>query len=341
MIVAARAGDGETEQAAADDVNAVIIDEEAVVDEALADVVEAEGGELRRIEVHFVRGELTHDELIVRHVVVERFHDPVAVGVGVGVKIRAAGDLVAIRIGVADDIEPDAGPFFAVGGLCEQLIDEIGRFRLIDLFFGRRQAGEREVNAADKCARICGWREVEACGLQFGLHELVERLGAVRLHGLEGPVLHGIGFFAVGGGFGLGGPRDTEGDPFFERGDLRIRELAALFGHGFDASRVFHGFDELAGGGIAGLDDLAVVTAAQNGGAGVEAEAVLVFVSAVALVAALSEHRADLLFKELDLVRRKGVLRGDGEAAPAQGEDEKTMEHGGKGVRHGGGDLAA
>ena len=54
-------------------------------------------------------------ELIVRHVIVEGFDDPVAVGVGVGVA-AFFGEDVAFGVGVAGDIEPVSAPAFAVMG---------------------------------------------------------------------------------------------------------------------------------------------------------------------------------------------------------------------------------
>jgi hypothetical protein len=133
------------------------------------------------------------------------------------------------------------------------------------------------------------------------------------------------------GHFRLRRPRQAQADPFLQRGDLRRGQLVALLRHCLDTSGMIDRLDQLAGARIARLDDLAVITAAHDGGTGVEAQAVLMLVRAVALVAALREHRADVFLKELDLLRRKRVRRRGERAGDGKAAQNKSRETGNAG----------
>ncbi len=216
VVVAAGAGDREAESAAGDDINAVVDDVILVIEEAPAEREEAHGGEGSFIvgEVELVGGDLFDEELVIGFVVFEGLDDVVAVGIGVGVAAFFLED-VAFGIGVAGDIEPVAGPAFAVAGGVEELFDGGGVVfgggvleEGVDLLGGGGEAGEVIVEPAEERARV-GW----GCGLglggfEFSEDELVDGVGGPVLvldwgrvglgEGLEGPVV-------LGGGLGCGG----------------------------------------------------------------------------------------------------------------------------------------
>ena len=101
-----------------------------------------------------------HDELVVRHVPVERVDHPIAVAIGLeNSKSFAAvrGRLGVVVIGITDDVEPVAPPALTVSGRGQQAVHDLGkrvgrpvvqeRFH----FLGRRrQAGQVECGPADQ-----------------------------------------------------------------------------------------------------------------------------------------------------------------------------------------------
>ena len=127
MIVAAGTTDRQPEQAATDDIDAIVEDVVDVVDEVAANGDEAEGGEmpvpLRRGEL--VGRQLGDDKLVVGEVFVEGPDDPVAVGVAPGMRLFLEED-VALVVGVAGQVEPMASPAFAIVGRLQQLLDHVG-----------------------------------------------------------------------------------------------------------------------------------------------------------------------------------------------------------------------
>ena len=69
--------------------------------------------------VHQITGDLSFDELIVRHVVVERLDHPVAINVGIRIGIEATSHGVEAAIvvfTVTGHVEPHTPPTFAVMG---------------------------------------------------------------------------------------------------------------------------------------------------------------------------------------------------------------------------------
>ena len=125
---------------------------------------EAEGGEaVFGAWEEDVAGELFLDEAGVGAVFVEGADDVVAVGPGV-----RAGLIFVVAVGFAevDDVEPMAGPAFAVAGAGEELVDEglvggAGGWFLGggldeggDVFWGGGEAGEVEVEAAAEGAGV-------------------------------------------------------------------------------------------------------------------------------------------------------------------------------------------
>ena len=121
----------------------------------------------------FVSGELFLEKAVVGLVLVERLDHVVAVAPGIGaVEICA----VAVGVGIANEIKPDAGPALAVGGALEELIDEL--FPCVgtvvaeegfDLLGSWGEAGDFERESSEKR---------EAVGLRSGLEVLAS-------HGLE------------------------------------------------------------------------------------------------------------------------------------------------------------
>ena len=150
-----------------------------------------------------VTGELTANERVVGHVGIEGRHDPVAVGPGVG---PFGVDLVAVGVGVADDVEPVLGHPLAVAWRGEEPIDDalVGAGRLVsqegvDLFGRGREARQIERHAPEPLAAIGFRRRRKPFGLEPGEDEAVEVVAwpALVAHGwgggaddaLEGPVI--------------------------------------------------------------------------------------------------------------------------------------------------------
>ena len=133
----------------------------------------------RRV-VDLVAGELVRQELVVRHVRVERVDHPVAVAPGGGL---LAVPLVAVRLRVADKVEPVPAPALAVVRRREQAVDEalpgVGALILLeglDLLQGRRQPGQVVGCAPDQCPAVGGGRRFEAGRLDSGEQEVVDRV---------------------------------------------------------------------------------------------------------------------------------------------------------------------
>ena len=105
-----------------------------------------------------VAGDLLADEAVVGLVRVERGDDVVAVAPGVRAELVT---FETMRVGIVGDIEPVAGPAFAVTRRGQQLVDQlrVGVRRIIpdeglDAFGGGRQAVQVEAQAADEGAAI-------------------------------------------------------------------------------------------------------------------------------------------------------------------------------------------
>ena len=158
-----------------------------------------------------VAGHLVDDELVEALVLVERLDHPIAVGPDFTARVaRVAG-----AVGIAGEVEPLAGPVFAVGRLGEESghyvrVLGVGEFR--DFFRGRRQAGDvqRETTDEDGLGRFCGPGQAFLL-LSIG-EEGVDGIGFAALrHGRTGDRLIGP----------VTSPRGALLDPFLEEGDLR------------------------------------------------------------------------------------------------------------------------
>ena len=185
MVVATGAGHREALGAAHDHVDPVVDDVGGAVEEATAEREEAERGEVAVILGvlgDLVGGDLQAQELVVRQILVEGVHHPVAVSVGVRVA-PFFQEHVTLRVGVAGDVEPVAGPAFAEGRRGEQAVDELlGGLRVLvvdvggNFFGGRVEAPERKRQATDDDFAGRLRIEVETGGLQFREYETIQRL---------------------------------------------------------------------------------------------------------------------------------------------------------------------
>ena len=155
---------------------------------------------LRRVRQQ-VAGELLPHEAIVRHVVVEGLHHPIAVHPDLPRFVL----LVAVRVGVAGGVEPDAGPALAVVRRGEQLLHELlvsvralVREVVVDFLRARRQADEIEVKPPTERDLVRLGSRSELLFLKPIADERIDRISRVRpgnegAHGcLERPVFRGI-----------------------------------------------------------------------------------------------------------------------------------------------------
>ena len=179
VIVATGTGDGESQGAAGDDVDAVVDDVVGHAEEAAAAGDEAEGGEVGGIGGDQLIGrQLQHQESVVGQVGVEGVDDPVAVGGCVDEASFFASVDVALGVGVAGDVEPVSSPAFAVPGGVEQAVDEsAGRAsavlggvgdEAIDVGGFGGKACEIEAEAADEGARVGRRGGVDSGGFEPG-----------------------------------------------------------------------------------------------------------------------------------------------------------------------------
>ena len=101
---------------------------------------------------HLIPGKLLLNKLVVRLVLIERADHVIAVAIGIGPELIA---LKAIRVGVADDVQPVPSPSLAVMRAGKQPIDKflvsirrvVGEKRF-DLFGRGRQPDQIEIQAA-------------------------------------------------------------------------------------------------------------------------------------------------------------------------------------------------
>ncbi len=117
VVVAARAGDRQPQKSLRRDVNPVVDDVGLIAVEVVAEGDESEGRQRRRglAASQPVGGQLFPDELVVRHVVVERLDDVVAVGPGERVERTLPAPIVlSLAVGIAGNVEPVPPPPLAI-----------------------------------------------------------------------------------------------------------------------------------------------------------------------------------------------------------------------------------
>ena len=293
----------------------------------VADHQEARGDELLGALFHGsgrqeVAGELFLDEQVERFVLVEGLDEVVAVTPGMlGEDVVRGAD----HVGIPREIEPVAGPAFAVSRRGEQAVDDLGVgvgglvFGEGDDFLGRgREAGEVEADASDPGMSVGIAGRLEAFGLDFLEEEAIERIlrpggvfdgGSGRISDrLEGPEL--ASFLEIDGALRFGGlgriacarVRCSPSHPFFEDGDF-LRRQAAFRGHRKIFVEVAHRLDQEALRKVAGDDCRAVVAAFLPAGAAVEVEAALdLLFRRMTLIAAVDQHGSHLRLEEQIIV---------------------------------------
>ena len=187
VVVALGALDGDAEDTFADGVHAVEhglhaellgVDAALFVDHRIAQEPGGDALVLGGVRQQ-VAGDLLDDELVVGQVVIEGVDDPVAVEPD-----DARGVLfVAVGIGVARGVQPDARPAFAVMGRGEQAVYLllVGVRGLVGEegieFLGRgRKAGEVEAQAAQQGGAIGFGRGLQSFAFQPGEYEGVDRV---------------------------------------------------------------------------------------------------------------------------------------------------------------------
>ena len=115
VVVATGAGDGQAHRGAGDRIDAVVDDVVRDAEEASAQGQKAHrrlGAEI--LWSRLIRGELQQEKTVVRQIVVEGLDHPIAVCGRVHPDAMFAGVDVALRVGVAGEVEPAAGLSFTV-----------------------------------------------------------------------------------------------------------------------------------------------------------------------------------------------------------------------------------
>ena len=203
-----------------------------------------------------VARQLFNGELVIRHVVVEGRDDPIAPVP----HFALAVDVIAVRIGVARQIQPLQGHALAKARGLQQgvhtLLIGIRRFvaqKGIELRHGGRQACEIVSHATQQGGFAGLGRVLQAFAFQAGQHEVVDR------------VTHPAGFLY--GGCGWRNRRDKRPvslpfcaliNPLFQGVDLWGREGAARIGRGHAlVAGGGHAGEQMALCRLAGHDDTA------------------------------------------------------------------------------------
>ena len=270
---------------------------------------------LRILRIDLVAGELLAHELVVRLVGVQALDDVVAVGPGVRPQCVL---VVAVALGVAHQVEPVLRPALAVARTGQQGVHQllVGlRIGILDeglgLLAGRRQAVQVEVQPANQLAPVRLRRRRQAqLGVLLGDEavDVVAHPAALDLRRtgiaqrLEAPVLavflgetKGVHRHALRLVLRPGG---ADPHPLFQHGDLLVRQLL-LGRHRQVFVVVAHGLDDQRLVRLAGHQCRPRVAAGGEVAEVVDTQSALLLLFAVALVAALHQQGADLVFKEL------------------------------------------
>ena len=272
VVVTARAGDGQAHQAAGDDVDAVVDDVVLVVEKTPAEGEEPERGERRLVLAQWqtVGGELLDDETVVGQVGVERADHVIAVRVRESVAALLVAGEVALRVGVARHIEPEASPALAVSGRGQQSIDGplIGRtvtrviaHKILGLLGRRRQARQPVRHPPQQGAGLRLRRSGKFALRLRRADERVDRRNDRLTRGREGgfshrlqrPVPAGDVHVERAGRTTIPRVRRAHPHPLFEHRDLLRRKPAAVVGrrHLQILVLVTHGLKQQALGRVA------------------------------------------------------------------------------------------
>ena len=258
VVVTARAANGQAQEGRGSDAEHVvklIVAVDPGIGRFIVPSAEAQkrGGDLRLGigAFEFIARQLLGEETVERLVLLKGLDH--VIPVAPGVRLRSVA-LVTVGFGVANDIEPMAGPTLSVCRAVEQIVDEpvvgLGRFVGQERFRfsgGRGQAGQDEVGAAEPRAAVGGRRRCDAVLLQSRLDEGIDRsfhppffrgFGHGRPLGRhEGPMRDtGLGRFGRGGCGGLrfGGRwsrRQSVFDPSPDHDGLICAHLLFAQGH--------------------------------------------------------------------------------------------------------------
>ena len=360
MVVAAGAGDRESEEGLRDDVDLVVDVADLLIDRvdrlvAVFDHAEVAGAEGRLIELfrfiearglQQIAGELFADELVVGDVGIEGADEVIAVAPSLRDGWIA---FAAMRVGVADEIHPVTGEVFAVARRGQQAVDDFGEGLRRDVGFergdlrGRRgQAREHIGRATEEGGLVGRHRGSDAGGGDLRVEEAVDRAGGLAGRNGGGgdwletpPVLTDLQEIGPGGGDGVfrrfharvGG---AAVDPFHEVSDDLLIQLRSLLRHHQRLMAVIHGLDEDAFLRVAGDDGSAFFAALENAVAIIEAQVAFLLLGVVAFIALRDQHRADLRFEELDVRRLEvGGQGGGGQGKTEPGRDAEGRGQGG------------
>ena len=263
------------------------------------------------------------NERVVGHVGVEGRHDPISIGPGVG---PFGVDLVAVGVGVADDVEPVLGHPLAVARRGEEPIDDplVGAGGLVcqegvDLFGRRREARQIERHPPEPLAAIGFGRRKKPLGLEPGADEAVDVVawparvahgwGGGADDGAEGPVIAPVDEARPVDPFGPQGPGVDPGreQRHFVRGKPRHVRIGRRHLHlGLIAPRKSH---KRTLRPLPRHDRRAMAVAAAEGlGADVEPQPALRLLAGVARGAGAVEEGADVA-DEVGGVGRAGQAR--------------------------------
>ncbi len=366
MVVAAGAGDRQSQQTPADDVHAVfpfvghdLGRVSAVILRPHADEPERHAVWLLGL-VHQVGRELQANEPVVRHIVVQSLDHPIAVEIGIRITQRiVVSHDVGLVLGVAGDVQPHPRPMLAEVRGSEQPFDDfplrIGRFirdKGFDLLGRGRQADQIERHPPEPNPPIGRRRGREFRVFHPFEHKRIQRpfdpcgvLNRRRIgfsRRLERPELAGLrevdvrlrrdgrllaGFSRIG---------RAHFDPLFEvRNDFRIQ---FAFGGHLEAL-VIEGLDQQAFVGLAGHDRRPGIPARDEPIAGIQIQVPLEFalrLRGMARGTLFDQHRADAFLEKVDsrIVRRpRGQVKTQNQHEQRNG---KRLTHRGRQEQEGG-----
>jgi hypothetical protein len=307
--------------------------------------VEAAGDQLvlSRIGQHVAR-DLFDRELIERHVLVERVDDPVAVLPHDARQVL----FVALRIGVAREIEPGTRPALAVVGRGEQAIDQSLVRRVaavarrvggdfVDLLRRGRQPDQIERDPPNERFQRRLTRRREPLMLEAREHEPVDRrarpVGPFDGRQLRpdrravGPVLRSLlrGSGRRGRQFGARRQRRALIDPRPDKRDLHLRQGVLVLRHPVFPVEAEQPPDDRALLAVAGNDDRAVLAALHDRRGGIQTQVRFLLLGVVALVAVLGEDGLDVA-REVD--RLRAPCRGRGGERREDNADEEAKPDG-------------
>ena len=329
VVVAAGAGDRQSQQTAANDVDAVVDDLVLVQQEPPPDGQKAHGGQRTPIAAgrELIGRELVEDELVVTEIGIQRGDDVIAECVGVRIAAVLEED-VALGIGVAGNVQPVPSPALAVPGRGQQAVDQMGKavgcrvgFEPVDLFGRRGNAREIDGRAADQGTLVGLGRGGHSGRFEPGQNERIDRRadpltvvdrrrygGTYRLERPMRPFIAGARSGSSARSFSwrrIDRPRCTECNPLPEGrdgglGQLAVRRHFQLF------VGVRDSLDEQALVGLGRHDRRPGFAPLEHRFAAIQPQARGLLLGSVALHAAVDQDRPDPRLEKLDRFGWKG-----------------------------------